>query len=386
MASGHRLIFHLDLDCFYVSAERLRRSELIARCVAVGGEGPRGVIASCSYEARARGVRSAMPGAQARRACPELIFVRPDMEYYAKLSREVFAQVERFAPVFEAVSIDEGYLDMTGTRALFGEPVQAAQRLRQEIRTATGLPASIGIASNRLVAKIATDFAKPDGIHWVEEGTEAEFLAPLEVRKIPGVGPSTDERLRGRGLRTIADLQKFPREALERELGSHGGYLHDAAWGRGSVAFHEEAQARSISREVTFDENVGDEPAILKELWSQCADVGRSLRAEGLYGRTLKLKLRYPPFETVLRSRVMPSPSQRDEGLYALALELLREHWDRRPIRLLGVGCVVGTGERQFGLFEEPKADVRAEKLDHLKDRLRGRFGDRALGTGRDFE
>jgi DNA polymerase-4 len=372
-----KVIFHLDLDCFFVSAERLRRPELRGRKVAIGHDGPRGVVASCSYEARKFGVRSAMPIAQAKRACPGLVIVPGDHAFYAELSRKVFALVTEFTPVFEATGIDEGYLDMTGTSALFGPPREAAEKVRARILGGTGLTCSIGIASNRLVAKVATDSCKPNGLREVPAGEEAAFLAPFPVRSLPGCGPVAERELHARGVFTVGDLQRRPEAAL---------HLADAARGEGSTEFHEEARTRSSSREMTFERDLGDEDELKRRLWEISAELGRALRADGDYARGVRLKLRYPPFETVLRSRVLSEPTQLDEALYAAIVGLFDEHWERgRPLRLLGAGCVLGDGRRQLGLFEDHEGARRRERLARLKDELRDRFGEKVIVTGRDL-
>jgi len=370
-------IFHLDLDCFFVSAERLKRPELQGKPVAVGGSRGRGVISSASYEARKFGVRSAMPTAQALRLCPGLTVLPSDFELYGRLSRRVFDLLGEYTPMVEAASIDEGYLDMTGTAGLWGAPLEAASRIRARVRAETGLTCSVGIAANRRVAKIATDRCKPDGVLLVKPGSEADFLAPLPVRVIPGVGGKTDEWLRSRGIVTIAQLQAFPVAVLRDHLGGWGESLHRAAHGSGSIEFHRPAKRPSTSRETTFAENVDTLEELEETLWELCSDLGRDLREDGDYSRTIRLKLRYGNFETITRSRTFATPTALDRELFARARVLLLENWDRaRPVRLLGVGTPLDGGERQWTLEENPVEVVRREKLERLKDALRGKFGD----------
>ena len=223
------MIFHVDLDSFFVSVERIKDPSLTGKPVAVGGSRTRGVISSASYEARKFGVRSAMPTRQAVSLCPTLILVKSSYGEYSEFSRRVFEILDEFTPVVEAVSVDEGYLDMRGTEALWGPPLVAAEKIRERVRSRTGLTASIGIAANRKLAKIATDRAKPDGVCWVRPGTAAEFLAPLSVGVIPGVGASSQEWLFSRGIRTIGELQNFPRSVLVDHLGAWGESLHRIA-------------------------------------------------------------------------------------------------------------------------------------------------------------
>ena len=386
------VIFHLDLDSFFVSAERLMRPELRGKCVAVGGDGKRGVISSCSYEARKFGVRSAMPGMQAIKLCPQLIFVPVNFELYQKLSGQVFDILSRFTPTYEAVSIDEAYLDMTGTTEIFGTPREAAEKIRAAILKETGLIASIGIASNRLVAKVTSDFCKPNGVHQVAEGGEAAFLAPLSVRTLPGVGKVSEASLNQKGIFRVSDLQKFALATLERDFGNYGTYLFDLAWGKGSTAFHEEGKSRSMSRESTFEDDIYDRKALKHELWKMCAELGASVRSSEYFegqdhARTVKLKLRFPPFETISRSRVLSAPARLDSEIYDVAEKLLDEAWDgARPIRLIGAGVVMGDGVHQMGLFDDRQDHEKREKIDTLKDQLREKFGAGALKTGRDFE
>lgn len=303
------------------------------------------------------------------------------------LSKKVFSLFEKYTPTYEAASIDEAYLDMTGTRSIFGAPKEAAAKIRQEIFKTTGLTASIGIAPNRLVAKIASDFCKPDNLYEVEPGKEPEFLAPLPIRALPGCGAKTQEWLQGRGVFSIGELQKFSLATLERHLGQFGEYLHEAAWGRGSIQFHEEAKKPSISREITFDSDIRDEKALKHHLWEMCTELGKQLRDDGLYAKVMKIKLRYPPFETYTRSKTVDSPVQTDTALYEAASRMFDQHWMKgRALRLLGVGCAVGEGVRQWGLFENAQELQAQEQIDRLKDQLRTRFGENAIKTGRDLE
>jgi DNA polymerase-4 len=384
--AARKTIWHLDLDCFFVSAERLRSAALVGKPVAVGGSGPRGVIASCSYEARKFGVRSAMPTAQALRRCKNLVLLPPDFELYSRLSKQVFSILPRYTPIFEEVSIDEAYLDMSGCESLFGPPLMAAERLRSDILKETGLTCSIGIAANRLVAKVATDLRKPNGLVEVKPGTEPETLAPLSVAKLPGCGKVTTKWLIERGIETIAQLQAYPLSSLERHFGKFGQYLHDSAWGRGSTSFHEESKSRSISREETFGADVSDPEKLRQIIWEMCSDLASSLRSENLFAHGTRLKLRYPPFQTVTRSRVLDQPEQRENILYRAALDLFEEHWDvQSPLRLVGVGFVVGDGDPQLDLFNDPQKS-RDRQLADLKDRVQKRFGSDLLKTGREFK
>ncbi len=385
------MIFHIDLDSFFVSCERLVDPSLIGIPVAVGGTDGHGVISSASYEARKFGVRSAMPTSQALRICPPLRMVKSTFGLYSEKSRQVFAVVSKFAPVVEKVSVDEAYLDMAGTEALFGPPEVAAEMIRAEVFRETGLTASIGIATNRRVAKIATDFKKPNGQTYVAPGTEAAFLAPLEVKRIPGVGPSGEASLAAYSIFRIRDLQACSKEQLEGRFGENfGNFLFRASRGEGSTAFFEGSQTRSMSREETFGDYPRDRMALRKHLWEMVGDVTAELRAEEdpdyRYARAVRLRLRYADFETLSRSRVLAKPTRIQEEIYVALEPLLDDAWTiGRPVRLLGAGVVLGNGERQLGLFEEVGGEEKKEKIAELKDTLKSKFGDKAIKTGRDF-
>lgn len=390
------MIFHLDLDSFFVSCERLRDPSLIGIPVATGGGvatsgGAGGVISSASYEARKFGVRSAMPTVQALRLCPQLKIVRSTFGLYSEKSKEVFTEVERFTPVIEKVSVDEAYLDMRGTESLWGEPEVAAEKIRAAVFAKTGLTASIGIATNRRVAKIATDFNKPNGQTYVAAGTEAEFLAPMEVKKVPGVGPSTEAVLHENGIFRIRDIQAWTLEKLVSRFGaSTGHFLSRVSRGEGSTAFFEESETRSVSREDTFSQYPKDRAILRKRLWEMVGEIGAELRAEEDpalgYAHTVRLKLRYPNFETITRSRALAKPTRIDEELFDAVAKLFDENWNPgEPVRLIGAGIVLGDGTRQFGLFESMEGEQKKEKLAELKDTLRSKFGGGALKTGRDF-
>ncbi len=378
------VIFHLDLDSFFVSAERLQDASLIGKPVAVGGTGPRSVLAAASYEARKFGVRSAMPTAQALRLCPQLIVVRSTFGLYSRLSREVFDIVEQYTPIVERVSVDEAYMDMTGTESLHGPPLQAATKLRREIREKTRLPASIGIAANRTLAKIVTDRAKPDGQLWIKPEEASAFLAPLSVGVIPGVGPQTQKWLEDHGFKKLVDIQRADPKVLENALGEYGRKLWQRSHGKGSTEFFREAKNPSISREQTFSKDVWDPNKVEGILWEMCEELGEELRKDDKYATTVKLKLRYPPFETVVRSRVLPLPTRLDRELFQAAHALCAEHWNAgKGLRLLGVGFSVGEGEGQLALFEDSQHKERWAKLDSLKDQIREKFGRDAIGLGR---
>jgi len=382
------LIFHLDLDSFYVSAARLKDPTLIGIPVAVGGSAGRGVLSTASYEARKYGIRSAMPVSQALRILPSLKIVPGDYAWYSELSQKVFAIVARYAPILEQVGSDEAYLDMQGTEALFGPPLVAAEKIRKTIFDETGLTASIGISSNRRVSKIASDYCKPNGSILIEEGKEREFLLPLDLKKIPGIGPQAEKILQSEGLFKVKDLDRWRDQDLISRFGSMGEFLIEVKNGEGSKDFFEASKTRTSSRETTFLEDVRDPVTIQKTLWELAADLGSSLRSEEeeavSFAHGIRLKLRTPDFKTISRQRVCAQPTRLDRKIFDEAVSLFLDAWDAKtPIRLIGIGIILGDGNYQPGLFETPQA--QDEKMDRMKDEMRKKFGKNAFLTGRDF-
>src|SRR5215467_9443982 len=339
-----RTIFHVDMDAFFVSVEELYDPSLKGKAVVVGGQrDERGVVSAASYEARRFGVHSAMPLRTAAKQCPHAIFVDGHYELYQEYSHKARAVLRDFSPAVEMASIDEAYIDMTGTERLHGPALQSAHKLHQQMKERTGLNCSIGIGSSRLMAKISSDKAKPNGILYVLPGQEQSFLAPLDVGKIPGVGKVTKTRLNQIGIMQIGDLLKVEEKVLEENFGKWGTALvgkargEDAgAWFEGEVG--EDWQAKSISHEHTFEHDTAELARLESTLSHLCAKVCRRLREQALSARTLQLKLRYSDFSTITRAHSLPAPSQADTEVYATILKLFHENWQRgREIRLLGV-------------------------------------------------
>lgn len=394
------VILLLDIDSFFAQAEQIRRPELRGRPVIVGGEvTDRSVVASPSYEARACGVKAAMPIAQAARLCPEAVFLRGDFALYARMSAAMYDVCLRHTPQVERVSLDECFLDLTGCerhcrRRSSGEPrlgddalwpLEAACRLQRDVLEATGLRVSIGVASSRVVAKVTSDLAKPGGVLYAAPGREAALLAPLELGRLPGVGPKTAERLQRYGLRTIGDLAAIAPELLAQSFGAVGEYLHEAARGCGSaVVIPEEGLPKSISRETTFQEDTCDRQSILAMLSYLLQRACRQLREQDLLAATVSLKLRYADFETVARSRTLPQPTDHDDAFYQTLLDLLPRTYTRRvAIRLVGVTLSGLTDQgRQLMLFDEPDHERRS-RLYASMDAVRERYGFAALVTSR---
>jgi DNA polymerase-4 len=383
--SGRRAtVLHVDLDAFYVSMELLRHPELRGQPVVVGGGlGNRGVVSTCSYEARKFGVHSAMPVAQARKLCPQAVFLPTDFAFYGPASKQFHAVLRDFTPVVESAGADEAYLDVAGSEALFGEPAQIAASIRARVREEIGITASVGVSVNKLVSKVASDAGKPDGLVVVEAGEEAAFFAPRPIRELPMVGPKTAAVLTGLGVKTIGDLAAIPVAALQGKFGPHGAELHARSLGQfdAPVLFGHGA-AKSVSREVTFEH---DEPAddyLRAVLRGQAERIAADLVRQGRAARTVTLKLRFPPFETLSRSKTAHAAIDLADDLFSLAAELFEQAWaenERRPVRLVGMGATnLQERARQLRLGETLDADRLAEAVSSLRERM----GDRAVLRG----
>jgi DNA polymerase-4 len=384
-----RVILHADLDAFYASVEQRDRPELRGRPVIVGGTGPRGVVSAASYEARRFGVRSAMPGFEARRLCPEAVFVRGDMRKYAAVSRHVFAIFGRFSPSVEAISLDEAFLDLSGTERLHGSPRAAGDALRRAVRAETSLAVSVGIAPTKMVAKIASEEAKPDGLLEVPSAQVRAFLDPLSVGRLWGVGPVAEERLRRAGFATIGDLARARSEALVRVLGeSLGPHASRLARGLDPRDVEPDRAAVSYSEENTFERDVADRRRLAAVIQDHAESVARRLRRDGLCARTVVLKVKLAArrapgprgYPILTRRRTLAAPS--DDGA-----ELSREAWrllerlPRDPVRLVGVGVtnLEGSEATQIPLFEPASERRRAARLNRALDAIVERFGSRAV-------
>ncbi len=373
-----RTILHVDLDAFFCSVEALLDPSLVGHAFAVGGSaGERGVISTASYAARKYGVHSALPTAQALRLCPHLKLLPPRHGVYAEYSRRVMAFFHAETPIVEQISIDEAFLDLTGDPRRGGE---IAAQLKARIRSEVGLPSSFGVARNKLVAKIATNVGKPDGLIVVPPGSEAAFLAPLPLAALWGVGPKTQARLEALGLRSIGDLAAWPQADLVRRFGAWGEDLARHARGIDDRPLDTEREAKSVSKETTFARDVTERAVLRRTLLDLCDQVAASLRQDGLAARTVKLKLRWPPFETITRQTTLPRPTALEADIFAAAFGLFEKAWSRgRPVRLLGVGVSsLQAPARQLGLFEAAP-DLRAEKLASAVDKIRAKYGWQAV-------
>src|SRR5216684_918715 len=378
------------MDAFFVSVEELFNPALKGKAVVVGGQrDERGVVSAASYEARKFGVHSAMPLRTAAKQCPHAIFVDGHPELYGEYSRKAREVLHDFSPAVEMASIDEAYLDMTGTERLHGPPLLSAHKLHQQMKKSTGLNCSIGIGSSRLMAKISSDKAKPNGVLYVLAGQEQSFLAPLDVGKIPGVGKVTKARLNDIGIVYIGDLLKVEEQVLEDNFGKWGAALagkargEDAgAWFEGEVG--EEWQAKSISHEHTFNEDTGSVEKIESTLAHLCEKVGRRLRENSLSPRTLQLKLRYSDFTTLTRAHSLSQPTQIDSEIFQQIRKLFHDNWERRrPVRLLGVHASNFQEEGgQMALLGDDRHSKWTQALS-ATDRMRDKYGDSAVFLAR---
>lgn len=381
-----RSILHVDLDAFFVAVERVLEPNLRGRPVVVGGApAERGVVAAASYEARAFGVRSAMPMAQALRLCPDLVRVPPRFDVYERASRAVFRVLESYTPVVEPVSVDEGYLDLTGTERLFGRAVDVAERLRREVRERLRLDLTVGVARNRLVSKVASDFAKPAALFDVRPGQEPRFLAPLPVQALPGIGPVTARRLLDFNIQRLGGLAATEEWFLEEVFGSFGAAMQAHARGEDDTPVcppWERPEAKSIGHEETFPRDTDDHAFLRGKLQELLEHAARRLRADGLLARRVTVKLRYADFVTEARDATLACATDHDVEFLEPALSLLHRMAARRTlVRRLGVRLSdLRRGFWQGTLWDERRA--RERQLIAALDRVRQRYGARKVRTG----
>jgi DNA polymerase-4 len=381
-----RTYFHLDMDAFFVSVEELFDPSLKGKPVVVGGRpNERGVVSAASYAARKFGVHSALPLRTAYKLCPQAIFVDGHPERYRDYSHKVYEVLQSFSPLVEMASIDEAYLDVTGTERLYGPPLRAAHLLHQRMKAKTRLNCSIGIAASRLVAKISSDQAKPNGVLWVIPGQEAAFLAPLDVRKVPGVGKVTEKNLNALGIRKVGDLARLDEAFLEQRFGKWGLALAGKSLGLDAGGWFDTEIGsgdgpKSISHEHTFSEDTTDLAQIESTLARLCEMVGRRLREHRLHARTIQLKLRYSDFSTFTRAHSIARATDLDTELFEEVRQLFRRNWKPgAAVRLLGVHVASWSeGDEQLNLIGEEKHQKWSQALA-AADRLRDKFGESAV-------
>jgi len=374
--------FHLDMDAFFVSVEELFDPSLKGKPVVVGGKSDqRGVVSAASYAARKFGVHSAMPLRTAYKLCPQAIFVEGHRERYSEYSHRVYEVLQRFTPRVEMASIDEAYLDMTGTERLHGPPLAAAHKLHKAVTAATNLNCSIGIATSRMVAKVSSDQAKPNGVLWIMPGQEADFLAPLDIRKIPGVGKVTEQNLNSCGIRKVGDLAKLDPSFVEQRFGQWGLALSGKArgldaggWFDGEIG--DGHDPKSVSHEHTFMIDTADAAELDAMLVKLSEKVARRLRDHGVWSRTVQIKLRYSDFTTFTRSKTLDHATQIDTELAEAARALFHKAWNKGSIRLIGVYAQqFEANEGQTSLIAEPRTEGWRKALAAV-DRIRGKYGD----------
>ena len=385
-----RIVLHADMDAFYAAVEQLDRPELRGKALLVGGTGPRGVVSTASYEARPFGVGSAMPMAIARRRCPHAIVLPPRFERYHAVSRVVMETLGTFSPLVEPLSLDEAFVDMSGCEALFGEPRAMGEAVRRAVFEATELTVSVGVSATKYVAKVASDRRKPDGLTVVGPDEVTEFLHPLAVDRLWGVGARTCSRLRARGLDTIGDVAATPLDDLERWFGGLGAHIHALARGRDDRAVIPERDAKSIGSESTLDTDIVSEAAIRPWLLRAADTVARRLRAEGLDARGVRVKLRTADFRLHSRQTVLGAATHATRPIVEAAQALLHEFDLRAPVRLVGVAAFdlgeAGGGEdHQLDLFDAPR-DEHDERLDRTLDMVHERFGEAAITRARHLD
>jgi len=372
------------MDAFFVEVERLEDPTLVGRPVVVGGIGNRSVVAAASYEVRAFGVRSAMPMSRARRLCPELVVVPPDHRKYSEVSGRVFSVFRSFTPLVEGLSVDEAFLDVSGLRMHYGSAAEAASLVRQAIRDDIGLPSSVGVATTKFMAKLASEQAKPDGLLVVESGRELEFLHPLPVEAMWGVGQSTHAALEQLGVETIGDLAALPERVLRARLGdSVGVHLHELSHGRDPRSVQPDSETKSVSVEETYATDLVGSERLEVELLRHSQRVAGRARRAGLWGRTAHLKVRFADFTTITRSETLPAATNVARDIYRASLRLLeRAKIGTRPVRLLGVGLTSLTsqlGPRQLAVDRPAKWDELSDAVADVHDR----FGPDSVGPAR---
>ena len=390
------MIIHIDMDSFYASVEIREKPGLAGLPVVVGGSASgRGVVAAANYEARKYGVLSAMPMAQALRLCPDLVCLPVNMPLYVNVSRQIHDIFYRYTPEIEPLSLDEAFLDVAASEKLFGSAAAIAGKIKQDIKNECNLIASAGVAPNKFVAKIASDIDKPNGYVVVTQNEVQDFLDPLPVKRIWGVGKKTEQQLRQIGIKTIQDVRHWPAEDLVQRFGKMGDHIQRLAQGLDKRAVISDAKAKSISAETTFTNDIEDKDALLAILLQLTEQVAERLRNKDIKGRTINIKIRFHDFNTITRSKTLPENTCQTRKIWNTVKQLFLRVWqqDARPIRLLGVGVSSFSENMEFqrGLFtdlpeQDSEQDIRQEKLDALSDEINQKFGKSKIHRGRNLE
>ena len=376
-----RSILHLDMDAFFAAVEVRENPALAGKPLLIGHDGPRGVVATASYEARRSGCHSAQPMAVAKRLCPHALVLPVRMELYAAASHRMFAILESFSPVVEPLSIDEAFIDLTGTERLLGEPIAVAGRIKQRIRAELNLTGSVGLAGNKFLAKLASDMNKPDGLTVIGPGDVDRVLPPLPVTKLWGVGRMTAERLEKHGVRTIADLREKPEAWLAEFFGAEADHYHRLSRGIDDRPVVPDSDAKSIGHERTFETDLADAAEVRRVMLDQVEQVAARLRRHGLTARGVSLKIRFGKFQTISRSTTLARATDATGELWDAARGVF-DQWPFQPVRLIGVTAErLSQGPGQLDLFADPARD-RRRKLDSVADQINQKFGKRSIRRG----
>lgn len=376
-----RWIMHVDMDAFFASVEQLDNPELRGLPVIVGGLSGRGVVSTCSYEARKFGVHSAMPMHMARRLCPQGVYIQGRMQRYKELSDKIMDIFRSFSPLVEQLSVDEAFLDVTGMEGLYPDVVTLAKAIKSKIYSDTGLHASVGIAPNKFLAKLASDLEKPDGLVLIKPETAAAFIAPMPVRKIFGIGKAAEEQLLQYGINTIGKIAAADIKILQKVFGINAQTVHDLARGIDNRPVVNETEAKSIGKEHTYDKDLYDENDLRKAVRDLCGETGWRLRRRGLIGYTVTLKVKFSSFKTITRSITSEMPVAYDEEIYALALKLLRQVKFIEGVRLLGVSISHLESEDAAPVLNFNENE-RLKKRNQAVDLLKNRFGEGIIKRG----
>ena len=376
-----RWIMHVDMDAFFASVEQLDNPKLRGLPVIVGGLSGRGVVSTCSYEARKFGVHSAMPMHMARRLCPQGVYIQGRMQRYKELSDKIMDIFRSFSPLVEQLSVDEAFLDVTGMEGLYPDVVTLAKAIKNKIYSDTGLHASVGIAPNKFLAKLASDLEKPDGLVLIKPETAAAFIAPMPVRKIFGIGKAAEEQLLQYGINTIGKIAAADIKILQKVFGINAQTVHDLARGIDNRLVVNETEAKSIGKEHTYDKDLYDENDLRKAVRDLCGETGWRLRRRGLIGYTVTLKVKFSSFKTITRSITSEMPVAYDEEIYALALKLLRQVKFTEGVRLLGVSISHLESEDAAPVLNFNENE-RLKKRNQAVDLLKNRFGEGIIKRG----
>jgi len=378
-----KAIIHLDMDAFYPSVEMLDNPALKGKPVIVGGSRERGVVSSASYAARRFGIHSAQPVSAAMRLCPHGIFLPVRMGRYREVSRDVFRIFHGFTPLVEPLSIDEAFLDVTGSIRLFGQPEDIARTIKQTVLEETGLTVSAGVSSNKFVAKIASDIDKPDGLTVVPPDRVREFLDPLPVKKMWGVGKVTQQALARLNVKTFKDLRQIPVEVLEKTFGKHGAAMHLLSMGIDERDVEPERAAKSIGHEQTFIKDILNPDQAKKEILSLANRVARRMRREEVKGNTVSLKVKYNDFTQITRATTLPEPTDDSMEIYSASCRLLEKtETGKRPVRLLGISLSrlsFSGSEKQLSLFGQNKTSLKRRDLNTALDSICDKFGEKSI-------